>query len=979
MAESQRELMIRIAGRMDASLTNAIHQTQAQLGGLNGMLSRLTGVAGAALGGLAVGAVITDAVNTYKDFDQAMAMTAATAGATGDAYTKMQNAALEAGRCTTKTATESAEALGYLALAGFNVDQSCEALMPILKLSEATMMDLATCSDLVTDSMSAAGVSVEQLPGYLDILCKANNKSNQTAQQLMEAMIKVGGTMKGLNVPIEETSTALGVLANRGLKGAEGGTSLNAIMANLTTGTGEAGKMMDKLGISAFDADGKFIGVQATLMKLNEATKNLTEEERNAAFAAIGGKEQVKALNALMGGLTTVTEDGRTEWEALSAELNNAGGSLDAMNAQVTNTLNGAFSRFGSALDDIKIRAMLAFGPTLTKMVDYISSTLMPQISAAMEKIPEVLEKIMNEAQYVYNVFSENWSLIGPLVIGIGTAFAAIKLGPLIADMLLMKTEWLAMKAIEMEYAVQAAATNAVMFIKDGAFRAATLSAGRHLIATKAMAIGENLYVIATSLATTATAAFGAVLAFVTSPIGLAIIAITALVAAGIYLYNHWDEVKAKAGELWVWLGQKWDEGVQYVSQLWDKLKESAKGVWEKIKAPFASMGAWISEKMNAVGQAISEAWNNSFLMTDIVPKFAGPINNLVQAVSYRFNAIKESITNTWTQVYMAAKIWMTKTKLDILLKVEEIKATWASIVGKFNEIKSQAIQVFNNMVERIKTFFAPLVNVVTNIFNAITSTISGWWNTLVGVLSSWGTTISNIFMAGMEYLKSGIQLVLDIIVGYFTMWGDALMAVFDSIIGSVQDAVGHFTDALVGIIDFLTAVFMGDWEGAWNAIVQTFGSIFAGIESMASAPINAVISLVNSLISSINSISFDIPSWVPGLGGQHFSMNVPSIPALASGGITTGPTTALIGEGSEQEAVLPLSKLSNLISTGSVSGGRSSEPASAPITFAPQITITGNADKDVMAQASQDMFRQFKDFMERYQRENRRFAFSAG
>ena len=158
---------------------------------------------------------------------------------------------------------------------------------------------------------------------------------------------------------------------------------------------------------------------------------------------------------------------------------------------------------------------------------------------------------------------------------------------------------------------------------------------------------------------------------------------------------------------------------------------------------------------------------------------------------------------------------------------------------------------------------------------------------------------------------------------------------------------------------------------------MSAFGSIFSGIQALASAPINAVIALINELIGKINSVSFDIPSWVPGVGGQHFGFDVPSIPALASGGITTGPTTALIGEGSEQEAVLPLSKLSNLISTGSVSGGRSSEPASAPITFAPQITITGNADKDVMAQASQDMFRQFKDFMERYQRENRRFAFS--
>lgn len=201
MSAAEKELRIRIAGRVDNSLTAATAAAQQQVSGLGSKLATLGKAAIAGVGGLAVGSVITDTVNTYKDFDQAMAQTAATAGATGADYQKLQDAAMAAGRGTTKTATEAAQALGYLALAGYDVNQSTQALTPILKLSEATQMDLATCSDLVTDSMSAAGVAVADLPGYLDVLCKANNKSNQTAGQLMEAMIAVGGTMKGLNVP----------------------------------------------------------------------------------------------------------------------------------------------------------------------------------------------------------------------------------------------------------------------------------------------------------------------------------------------------------------------------------------------------------------------------------------------------------------------------------------------------------------------------------------------------------------------------------------------------------------------------------------------------------------------------------------------------------------------------------------------------------------------------------------------------------
>ena len=832
MSAAEKELRIRIAGRVDNSLTAATAAAQQQVGGLGSKLATLGKAAIAGIGGLAVGAAITDTVNTYKDFDQAMAQTAATAGATGADYQKLQDAAMAAGRGTTKTATEAAQALGYLALAGYDVNQSTQALTPILKLSEATQMDLAQCSDLVTDSMSAAGVAVADLPGYLDVLCKANNKSNQTAGQLMEAMIAVGGTMKGLNVPIEETSTALGVLANRGIKGAEGGTALNSIMANLTTGTGQAGEMMEKLGISAFDSNGKFIGVQATLMKLNDATKDLTEEQRNAAFAAIGGKEQVKALNALMQGLNTTTEDGSTEWNALHDALVNSGGSLEEMNAQVTNTLSGAMARFGSALDDIKIRAGLAFGPALAAAINYVSNNLMPMLSAAMDNLGPILSAIGNELQYVGGIIADNWSTFGPIVAGIGIAFGTWKLAGIIADLAMAATETLALKAAELEYAVAAKAKNLALFLSSSAYRKNIIAATASAIATKAHVIADNAYVIATSLATAATTAFGAAMAFLTSPVGIAVMAIMALVAVGVLLYKHWDEIKAKLAELWAAFAERWPA-----------------------------------------------------------------IANTVQ---------------------------------------------WA-------------VQSIINICSSIGAFFS-------------------------SIFSEFGTII---------------QACLDMIVSGVMIWVDAMLAVFDSFIASFQTAIGFFIEALTGILDFINAVFMGNWSAAWEAVVSVFGSIFSGIEALAAAPINAVIALINSLISKLNSVSFDVPDWVPGVGGKHFGFSVPSIPALASGGIATSPTLAMIGEGSESEAVLPLSKLQGMLNSvktakslpldslsGIVSGRNNSGVSNGvsstdSIVFSPQISIQGNASREDVLQATTEAFEQFKGFMARYERERKRFAFS--
>ena len=354
------QLAVRIVGKLDSSFTSAVSRASSGMNGLGlagkaiGASVKFTATALAATA-TAVAGVAAASVKTGAEFEAAMSSVAATAGATEEEYKALEAAALEMGRTTSKTASESAAALEYMALAGWSVDQSIKGLPSILRLSEATGLDLARTSDLVTDSMSALGVTVDGLAGYLDIAAKANNKSNQTAEQLMEAYLGVGGTMKNLNVPLEESATALGVLANRGIKGSEAGTALNAIMVNLTTGSGKAGTMMEKLGISAFDAEGNFIGLEETLQALNTALQGCTEEERNAALAAIGGKTHVDALNDLMSGLNTTTAEGVSEWAALESELSNANGALEEMAATKLDNLNGDMVIFKSALEDTGI------------------------------------------------------------------------------------------------------------------------------------------------------------------------------------------------------------------------------------------------------------------------------------------------------------------------------------------------------------------------------------------------------------------------------------------------------------------------------------------------------------------------------------------------------------------------------------------------------------------------------------------------
>ena len=386
MASKEYKLVVRIAGIMDASLSKSAALTKKQMRdiakqaaapGALGPIEQLTkndkilnapynamkkiGKAGVvAMGTISAAALMAGkkAVDVGMDFDKAMSSWKGTAKASEEEFNIAREAAMKYGRETTKTATESANALEYMALAGWSVNDSVKALPSVLKLSEATNLDLARTSDLVTDSMSATGEVIgengENLQRFLDVATTANNKSNQTAEQLMEAWIQTGGVFKGLRVDIEDSATALGVLANRGIKGSEAGTALNAIMINLTTGAGQAGKAMKKLGVSAFK-DGKFKGLKQTLTDVRDKLAGLTEEEQNFYKARIGGKHHIDAFTHLLNGLDA-TKDGKKEWDSLNESLRNANGSLQQMAATKMDNLWGDTKILQSAMQDLGIK-----------------------------------------------------------------------------------------------------------------------------------------------------------------------------------------------------------------------------------------------------------------------------------------------------------------------------------------------------------------------------------------------------------------------------------------------------------------------------------------------------------------------------------------------------------------------------------------------------------------------------------------------
>lgn len=309
------------------------------------------------------------AIKASMDFESAMSEVEAISGATGKDLEALEEKAKQMGASTSKSATDSANALSYMALAGWNTQQMLTGIEPILRLAESGNIDLARASDLVTDSMSALGIQVQDLDKYLDIVAQTQRKANTSADGMLEAYISVGGTLKNLNVPIEESATWLGILANRGIKSAEAGNSFNSVLVNVMGVSGQARDALKELGVSAWDADGNFKGIESTLRELDTALGKCTEAQRNQFTAMIGGKTQMDTLNALISGLNE-------EYSTLRASIEDSEGALNEMATTMKDNTVGNVEKMKSSLEGLGLQVGEHLLPHVNNLIDKISSLI---------------------------------------------------------------------------------------------------------------------------------------------------------------------------------------------------------------------------------------------------------------------------------------------------------------------------------------------------------------------------------------------------------------------------------------------------------------------------------------------------------------------------------------------------------------------------------------------------------------------------
>ena len=674
------------------------------------------------------------AVTTAANFESSMSQVQATMGITKDSMSEVNGESVNTmdtlsalakkmGSETAFSASECAEALNYLALAGYDTQQMCDTLPTVLNLAAAGGIDLASASDMVTDAMSALGMGVDEAGTMVDQMAKTASTTNTSVAQLGEGILTIGATAKTVKGGTAELNTALGILANNGIKGAEGGTHLRNVILSLQNPTDKAAACMEQLGLDVYDSEGNMRSLNDILGDLNTSMDGMTAAEKSNIIGQIFNKTDLSSVNALL------ANTGST-WDDLQQSIIDSGGAAQQMADTQLDNLQGQITILKSALEGLAI----SFGELLMPAIKMIVGWV--------QKFVDWLNGMDEGTKKVITTVALLAAALGPVLIVIGKVVSAV--GTIMT------------------------------------------------IVPKVAGVINTVKTAFAALNTTMLA----------NPIFLIIAAITALVAAFIYLWNTNEDFR----QFWI--------------NLWENVKEVAIAVWEAIKNFFTAAWEAISSTAQAVWNGIKDFFSG--LWEGIKSIFTTVVEAIKTVVTTYFNIYKTVITTVLNAIKIVfTTIWnVIKTIVTTV-----VTAIQTFITTAWNAIKNTVTTVLNAIKTVITTVWNAIKAAVTAVVNGIKNTISSVWNGIKSTVSSVVNSIKNTVTTVFNNIWSGIKNTMGRIVSsikegfnqaisFITslpskalQWGkDMIMGIVNGIkscIGAVGDAVSSVANKIKSFLHF--------------------------------------------------------------------------------------------------------------------------------------------------------------------------------